>query len=74
VNCPAWAREPKKARYLEFEEDTELEFEFLLTLKLGHGSVVAMRKALSNKEYLQWRMYYQREAQRRELEQMKAGV
>ncbi len=65
---------PKKATYLEFEENPELEFEHYLTLKLGLGTVDRMRKVMSQSEYAQWVMYFRRDAQRKELASMKAGL
>jgi hypothetical protein len=62
---------PKKVTYESFENTPGLEFEFFLTLELGLGSVVNMRKTLSETEFTHWCMYYQRKAQREELERMK---
>lgn len=62
---------PKKVMYLEFEETPGLEFEFGLTQKLGLGTVANMRKTMSQKEFMQWGMYYRREAQRAELASLK---
>lgn len=63
---------PTKVMYLEFEETPGLEFEFFLTLKLGLGTVHSLRSTMSQKEFMQWGMYYQRDAQRKELEALKA--
>jgi len=62
---------PKKVTYEAFE-DTELEFEFFLVIKLGLGTVANMRKVMSQKEFSYWVMYYRRDAQRKELEMLKS--
>jgi hypothetical protein len=37
-------------------------------------TVATLREQIGNDEYTQWAMYYARIAQRRELEQLKAGL
>lgn len=64
---------PKKVMYLEFDDLPELEFEFFLVQKLGLGSVARLRDTMSQGEFMQWGMYYQREAQRKELQSLKNG-
>lgn len=64
---------PTKVMYLEFEEDGELEFEFYLTLKLGLGTVQNLRATMGESEFMMWGMYFQREAQRKELASLKTG-
>lgn len=63
---------PTKVTYLQFENSPELEFEFFLTLKLGLGTVANLRKTIAQAEFMQWSMYYQREAQRKELATLQA--
>lgn len=46
--------------------DSELEFEFFLSQKLGM-TVARMRSEMDNSEFVMWGMYYSRKAQRDEL-------
>lgn len=48
--------------------DKELRFEFFLARELGHGSVAAMRRRLSQHEFMQWAQFYAREQFERERE------
>jgi hypothetical protein len=66
-------REPRKATYLRFEASPELEFEHYLTEKLGLGTVEDMRRRMSQAEFLRWSIYYQRKAQRQQLEMRRAA-
>jgi hypothetical protein len=54
-------------------ETTELEFEHYLTERLGLGTVVDMRRRMSQAEYVTWAIYYQRKAQRIEMSRHKGG-
>lgn len=54
------------------ETDPDLEFEFYLATKLGM-TVARMRQEMTDAEFARWAMYYQRKAQREELERLKAG-
>jgi hypothetical protein len=59
-------REPGKAKYREFEDRPDLEFDFYLAEKLGM-TVDFMRQNVSAEEYLGWSTYYKRKRQREEL-------
>lgn len=63
---------PRKAAWLEFEQDPELEFEFYLAEQLGK-TVTALRSEMDNDEFLRWAIFYGRRRQRQQLEQQKAG-
>lgn len=63
---------PTKAAYLELETTPELEFEFYLATKL-HMTVGRIRAEMTQGEFVQWSVYYQRVAQQIELEKLKAG-
>lgn len=63
---------PTKAAYLELETTPELEFEFYLATKL-HMTVGRIRAEMTQAEFVQWSVYYQRVAQQIELEKLKAG-
>ena len=63
---------PTKVMYLEFEEDGALEFTFFLAQKLSM-TVSQLQLKMSQKEFMQWSMYYQRDAQRKELASKKAS-
>jgi hypothetical protein len=63
---------PRKASWIA-HETTDLEFEHYLTEKLGLGTVANMRRRMSNAEFIDWAMYYQRKGQRMELERLKHG-
>lgn len=62
---------PTKAVVRRFVEDPSAEFDHYLAERLGR-TVAEMRRTVSNAEYVGWRMYYARKAQRAELEQRKA--
>lgn len=64
---------PTKAAYEAFDDDPSLEFDHMLTEKLGWRSVDEMRRGMSADEWLRWHVYYGRKAQRQELESLKAG-
>ncbi len=53
--------------YLEFERDTDLEMEFYVAEQLGM-TVAALRRDMTNDEFLRWAVYFARKAQRRQLE------
>lgn len=63
---------PTKAAYQELETTPELEFEFYLATKL-HMTVGQIRSQMTQAEFVQWAVYYQRIAQQIELEKLKAG-
>lgn len=52
--------------YLRLENEPDLEFEFFLAEKLGR--TVEELRQMDSLEFLGWVKYYQRKAQRRELE------
>lgn len=58
---------------LLIEEDPELEFELMLCEKLGFRTLGAMRAEMPSGEFLIWHRYYDKRAQERELEALKAG-
>lgn len=58
--------------YRQFDEVDGLEFEFYLAQKLGR-TVDELRVSMSGDEFCRWHIYYARIAQRRELEQLRAG-
>lgn len=58
-------RVPRKAAYLEFDDDLDAEYEFFLAGKLG--MTVAQLGEMDNAEYVRWVVYHGREMQRREL-------
>ena len=62
---------PTKVAYLEMDHSPDLEFEFFLATKL-HMTVTRMRDEMGQAEFTQWAIYYQRQAQQRELAE-KAG-
>jgi hypothetical protein len=55
-----------KATYLEMEETPEIEFEFFLAQELSM-TVAEMRRRLGQDEFVGWKTYYARKAQRLEL-------
>lgn len=57
---------PRKAAYLAFENDPELDFEFFLAEKL-HMTVARLRNEMPNDELLRWSVFYGRRAQDAEL-------
>jgi allophanate hydrolase subunit 2 len=63
---------PRKAAYLELETSPELEFEFYLATKL-HMTVGQLRAGMTQNEFVQWAIYYQRLAQQMELQRLEAG-
>lgn len=52
--------------YLTFETDSELEMEFYVAEQLGM-TVAALRRDMSNDEFVRWAVYFARRAQRQEL-------
>lgn len=66
-----WA--PRKAAYLEFENDPEYEFEFFLAKELGGMTVRELRERMSNHELLMWSVYYGRRNQEAELAEKTAA-
>jgi hypothetical protein len=65
-------REPTKATYRSFEANADLEFDHFLAQKLSM-TVAEMRRRVSSQEYLEWAVYFARDAQRKELAAKKAG-
>ena len=59
---------PRKAAYLAFENDPELDFEFFLAEKLGGMTVRELRARMSNDELLRWSVYFGRRNQEAELQ------
>lgn len=57
--------------YLQFETSPDLEFDHYLAEKLGM-LVADLRHRMTGQEYLGWSVYYQRKAQRAELDARKA--
>jgi hypothetical protein len=62
---------PRKAAWLEFQTNPELEFEFFLAQKLG--KTVAELQTMSGDEFMRWAIFYGRKRQREELALQKAG-
>lgn len=60
---------PTKAAYELFETRPDIEFDHILTERLGWRSVAEMRRGMSAAEYTRWGVYYARKAQRREIAQ-----
>jgi len=56
----------RKAAYLEFENDSELEFEHFLALQLNM-TVARLRREMSNDEMMRWSVYFGRRTQEAEL-------
>lgn len=56
-----------------FEADPESEFAFFLAAKLGM-TVGELNARMHNAEYVQWAVYYGREAQRRQLAEQQGKV
>jgi hypothetical protein len=56
----------RKAAYLAFENDPELEFEFFLAEQLKM-TVARLRREMSNDELLRWSVFYARRRQNEEL-------
>ena len=65
-----WAR--RKAAYLAFENDPELEFEFFLARELNM-TVARLRAEMPNDELLRWSVYFGRRNQEAELAAAKAA-
>ena len=68
MTCLAWVRGPRKAAYLEFENDPELDFEYFLAEKLGGMTVRELRERMDNDELMRWSVFYGRRAQDAELQ------
>lgn len=58
---------PPKAVYLEWERNSDEEFEHFLAEKLSM-TVQRMRREMPAAEFVRWTVYYARKAQRQELE------
>lgn len=58
--------------YLELESSPDLLFEFFLAEKLGM-TVGRLRSEMSSEEFLTWNVYYARQSQQAELEQLKGA-
>jgi len=65
-------REPGKAKYAEFEDRPDVEFDFFLAREL-RMTVDHLRRSVSGEEYLGWSTFYKRKAQREELARLRAG-
>ncbi len=52
--------------WLRLETDAEFHFEFFLAEKLGR-TITELRQTLTQREFVQWSIYYGRKAQQREL-------
>lgn len=63
----------RKAAYLAFEHDPELEFEFFLAKELGGMTVGELRARMGNQELLEWSVYYARRRQEDELAAKRAA-
>lgn len=48
--------------YLQFEDDEDLETEYYVAEKL-HMTVAALRRDMSNDEFVRWAVYFPRKAQ-----------
>lgn len=58
---------PPKATYREMASDGfDLEFEFYLAERLGR-TVAELRASLSQREFVEWGVYFGRKAQRQEM-------
>jgi hypothetical protein len=57
---------PTKATWLRFETDGDFAFSFFLAEKLG-CTVADLTAKISQREYMQWSIWYGRRAQQREL-------
>ncbi len=66
-------RVPTKARYQEFDDHPDREFDLFLCIELGWRSVERMRRLMSADEWNAWRMYYLRRNQEQELARMQGG-
>jgi hypothetical protein len=55
-----------------FDADPTTEFDHFLAAKLGM-TVERMRREISSDEYVDWTVYYARQAQRLELDRLRAG-
>lgn len=62
---------PRRRPFKRLLTDPTLEFEFYLATKLGM-TVSRMRDEMTNSEFIHWAAYYERKAQREELEMLKA--
>lgn len=60
-------RVPTKAAYERFEDGPGIEFDFVLTERLGWRSVAEMRRGMPAAEWLDWWVYYARKGQRQQL-------
>ena len=60
-------RARRKAAYLEFENDPELEFEYYLAEQL-HMTVARLRREMPNDEFLRWSVHFGRRRQDEELQ------
>ena len=67
ATCPGCPPEARKAAYLDFQRDSDLEMEFFIAEQLGM-SVARLRSELSSDEFVRWQVYFGRKAQRRELD------
>lgn len=56
---------PPKAKYLEMENNPDLEFDHFLAERLRR--TVAEVREMDNDEYLSWCVYYGRKAQREQI-------
>lgn len=63
---------PGKARYQEFEDHPDVEFDYFLAREL-RMTVADLRERMSADEYLGWSTFYKRKAQQEELARLRAG-
>lgn len=63
---------PPKAAYLDLENDTELEAEFVVAHEL-HMTVDRLREDMTHSEFVYWVMFFNRKAQKDELVNMRNG-
>jgi hypothetical protein len=58
---------PTKAAYELMETNPDVEFDHILTERLGWRSVAEMRRGMSAAEWLSWWVYLARKGQRKQL-------
>lgn len=62
---------PRKATWLRLETDPGFHFDFFLAAKLG--KTLGEIRAMPASEWLEWGVYYGREAQHMEMAKARAG-
>lgn len=55
------------------DQEPDLEFDMRLCRDLGWRSVEQMRRCMSAAEWVAWATFYGRDAQRKELQRLRAG-